>query len=362
MNFLNSLAPAEREAFAAVAADRSFPRGSRLMSEGEQANYVMVIISGWTQITVRDKDTERVVAERGPGQLVGERAALRPNVRSATVAALTEVSALVMKTADFASFISAHPRVLEVVENQIYDRLIEDPDGYAQDGWPGALSRLSRKMVTAALRARLQLQSQPLSGENCTVLLTDVVGFGALNRSDYDRQIIRREGLEMMRTSLGSLWDVCISQDRGDGLLIIAPPRVTTARIMNCVHRELPARLRRHNHTYGESARIRLRIGANVGPVVADPLGVSGEAIIRTARLVEAPVIKEAMADTGASLGIMVSEFVHEIAVGRTADFIDAAEYRRVEVRNKEFSGSAWMRLVDQSPQALGALRAAPPG
>ncbi|HEY1823159.1 MAG TPA: cyclic nucleotide-binding domain-containing protein [Trebonia sp.] len=349
MNFLDSLAPAEREAFAAVAVERSFIHDSRLMSEGEQANYVMVILRGWTQITVRDNDDVRVLAERGPGQLVGERAALRPNVRSATVTALNEVSALVMKTEDFASFISAHPQVLEIVENQIYNRLIEDPDGYAQDGWPGASLRVSRSEVSDALRARLQPQS--LEGENCTVLLTDVVGFGALHRSDHDRQIIRREGLEMMRASLGPLWEMCISQDRGDGLLIVVPPQVPTAKIMTCVHRELPGRLRLHNHTYAESARIRLRIAANVGPVMGDPLGLSGEAIIRTARLVEAPVLKEAMTETGACLGIMVSEFVYEIAVGRADDFIDAAEYKKVEVNNKEFIGSAWMRLVDQSPR-----------
>jgi class 3 adenylate cyclase len=319
------------------------------MSEGEQANHVIVILCGWTQITVSDRGNKRVVAERGPGQLVGERAALRPNVRSATVTALNQVSALLMKTEDFASFISAHPRVLEVVENQIYSRLIEDPDGYAQDGWPSALSRLSREEISYALRARLEPKS--LKGENCTVLLTDVVAFGALHRSDHDREIIRREGLEMMRASLGPLWDVCISQDRGDGLLIIVPPQVPTAKIMSCVHRELPGRMRLHNRTYSESARIRLRLAVNVGPVISDPLGLSGESIIRTARLVEAMAIKKAMAETGASLGIMLSEFVYEIAVQSAGDFIDAAEYKKVEVSNKEFIGLAWMRLVDQSPQ-----------
>jgi CRP-like cAMP-binding protein len=344
MNFLNSLGPAEREAFTAVAVEESFPRGSRLMSEGEQANYVMVILGGWTRVTVQGNGRERVVAERGPGQLVGERAALRPNVRSATVTALNEVSVLVMKTEDFASFISAHPRVLDVVENQIYDRLTEDPGEYAQAGWPDALSRST---VSRALRAPLQLE---LSGENCTVLLTDVVGFGALHRSDHDRRIIRREGLEMMQASLGPLWEACISQDRGDGLLIVAPPPITTARIIECVNGELPRRLRLHNRTYSASARIHLRIAAHVGPIIGDSIGVSGETIIRTARMVEAPVLKEAMTATGAGLGIIVSEFVHEIAIAHAADFIDAAEYKKVEVSNKEFAGSAWIRLVDVSP------------
>jgi CRP-like cAMP-binding protein len=344
MSFLNSLAPAEREAFTAVAMEESFPRGARLMTEGEQANYVMVIRSGWTRITVRDNGEERVVAERGPGQLVGERAALRRNVRSATVTALNEVSVLEMKTEDFATFISAHPRVLDVVENQIYDRLTEDPEGYAQDGWPGALSRGT---VRRALRARLQPEP---AGENCTVLLTDVVGFGALNRTDHDRRIIRREGLEMMQASLGPLWEACISQDRGDGLLIVAPPPIPTAEVIECINDELPRRLRLHNRTYSVSARIHLRVAAHVGPIIGDLLGLSGGTIIRTARLVEAPVLKEAMTTTGAGLGFMVSEFVHEIAIAAAGDFIDAVEYKRVEVSNKEFIGSAWMRLVDVSP------------
>jgi hypothetical protein len=58
------------------------------------------------------------------------------------------------------------------------------------------------------------------------------------------------------------------------------------------------------------------------------------------------------MLGTGAGLGIMVSEFVHEIAIAHAADFGDPAEYKRVEVSNKEFSGSAWMRLVNVSPGA----------
>src|SRR5258708_677634 len=93
MNFLRALSPPEREAFTAVAIEQSFARGARLMHEGRRADHVMVILDGWTQVTVRHNSSERTVAERGPGQLVGERAALRSHVRSATVIALTEVKA-----------------------------------------------------------------------------------------------------------------------------------------------------------------------------------------------------------------------------------------------------------------------------
>lgn len=346
MNFWDSLSPAERQGFAAVAQERTFARGARLMSEGEQANYVMVIRSGWTQITVQREDGDQVVTERGPGQLVGERGVFHLHIRSATVIALDTVRALVMRAEDFASFIGGHPRVREVIESQITDRFIEDPEGYGQGGWSGAfLSGLNSQASRGVPRS-----PQPLAGENCTVILTDVVGFGARHRSDWDRQIIRREGLSMMQASLGSLWEACISEDRGDGLLIVVPPHVTTTRIMECVHRELPGRLRLHNHTYGEAARIRLRIAVNVGPVMGDPLGMTGDAIIRTARLVEAPPLKEAMGATGVSLGIIVSTFVYETVIEQVNELIDNNEYKMVEVYNKEFRSPAWMRLVDLSP------------
>ena len=343
MKFLGDLQSAERRAFIEVADRRTFPRGSRLMSEGEPASHVMVIWSGWTRITVQDRGQERTVAERGPGQLLGERGALRPNVRSATVTALSDVEVLVMKAADFASFLSAHGRVLDVVDEQIWDRLVEDPAAPVRDELPESPVHAAARQLPAAV------PPHRFSGENCTVILTDVVGFGAEYRRDLDRTIIREKHLEMMRLTLGPLWGSCFHQDRGDGILLIVPPQVTTTRVMSCINRELPDRLRLHNRTFADSARIDLRVAANVGPVTDDDLGYTGESIIRTSRLVESPAFKEAMADTGAALGIMVSPFVYETAIGRVADFVYAAEYEQVAVANKEFAGLAWMRLTDQS-------------
>jgi hypothetical protein len=352
MNFLRALSPAAVDAFTAVAIKQDFVRGSRLMTEGEQADRVMVIIDGWTRVSVG----ERILAERGPGQLVGERAALRPNFRSATVTALTEVKALVMRTDDFASFIEAHPRVLDVVEHQIYQRLTEGPDGNAKDSWPETVPLQVGGYAPSARRP-----SQPLTGENCTVLRTDVAGFGARDRSEQDQLIIRRAGLEMMQESLGPLWEACISEDRGDGLLIVVPPHVPTGKIMDRIHRELPDKLWQHNRTYNTHARIHLRIAVNVGPVTSDLLGVSGDVIIRTTRLVDAPAVKAAMAATGHGLGIVVSEFVYETAVGQAGIFIEADEYRKIDVTLKEFNSPAWMRLVRVSPPARDPLGATAP-
>jgi class 3 adenylate cyclase len=205
---------------------------------------------------------------------------------------------------------------------------------------------LTTSRQVAHLSAEGPRQHLP-AGENCTVLLTDVVGFGAHHRNDHDRLIIRQASLGMMRSSLGLLWETSISGDRGDGLLIVVPPVIPTADVLGRLHRDLPGELRMHNRTYSEPVRIRLRVAVNVGPVKSDALGMSGQAIISAARLLDAPAIKEAMASTGASLGIIVSDFVYETAIKHAEGWADPDKYEAVQANVKESSIPAWMELID---------------
>ena len=147
--------------------------------------------------------------------------------------------------------------------------------------------------------------------------------------------------------SLGLIWETCISEDRGDGLLIIVPPTIPTAYVLERLHRDLPSELRVHNRTYGEPVRIRLRVGAVVGPVMSDTIGMSGQAIISAARLLDAPVLKQAMASSGASLGIIASDFVYETAIKHAEGWADPDHYEAVQANVKESSIPAWMQIID---------------
>ena len=348
VNFWRALSPAEQQAFTSVADERTFAGGATLMHEGEQANHVIVILGGWTRICVRENGRQRTIAERGPGQLVGERGAFQVNVRSATVIALETVQALVMKTEDFAAFVSAHPDVLDIVEGQVYERLTEGPGGCgercryaltARPTGPRPADRPGSGPLGECARRRLP----PLSGQNCTVLRTDVVGFGARTRNDEDRLIIRQATLDMTQTALESLWDECSWEDRGDGLLMVVPPAVPTTKVMEHLLTGLPLALKRHNHIYADAVQIQLRVAVDVGPVVTDIMGVSGEAIIVTARLVDAPTLKAAIAKSGANLGVITSAFVYETVIrhGR-----DPAGYRQIQVDVKESRIPAWMQIL----------------
>jgi hypothetical protein len=325
--FWEALDPIQRDAFRSVASSRTFAAGARLIAEGDQADYVIVILSGRTKISVAENGRERILAERGPGQLVGERAVLQISVRSANVTALDTVQALVVRTGDFAAFISAHPAVLGIVESQLYDRSREDPARYGPDE------------VLAGFRS-----SYPhlLDGENCTIILSDVVGFGARTRTDEDRLVIREALFRITHMVLQELPHVWSWDDRGDGLLTVVPPSVPTARIIQHLHKELPAAIEEHNRAHPDAARIQLRVAINVGPVVTDTMGVSGEAIIIAARLVEAPVFKEAMDKAWAALGVIASTFIYESVLRHNPSL---GEYSQVRVDVKESRTVAWIRL-----------------
>ena len=239
------------------------------------------------------------------------------------------MQALVVRTGDFAAFISAHPMVLKSWKASFMNGLanIKADTGLTISTCPPTLP-IKRPQV--------------LNGENCTVILSDVTGFGARTRTDEDRRVIREALFSITHAVLQGIPDVWSWDDRGDGLLIVVPPSVPTAKIVEHLHRALPVALEAHNRAYHDSARIQLRVAVNVGPVTSDSMGVSGEAIIVTARLIEAPPFKKAMDTSEACLGVIASTFIYETAIRH---FRGLTGYSQVQVDVKESSVTAYMKL-----------------
>jgi signal-transduction protein with cAMP-binding, CBS, and nucleotidyltransferase domain len=121
-NFWSLLGHTERGDIVSAASKREFPRGTVLMREGEQAGNVMIILDGWTTVLVNAAGRERIIARRGPGDLIGEHGVPPAGLRSATVIAAEAVLALVISTEDFALIISEHPSMNDIVKMQAYDR------------------------------------------------------------------------------------------------------------------------------------------------------------------------------------------------------------------------------------------------
>jgi Cyclic nucleotide-binding domain len=360
MSFWDALAFEAKHDFRKLANPRTFASGSRLMQEGERADHVIVILDGHVQIWVDDGGTERMIALRGPGQLIGERAALQVSVRSATAIAEGTVRALSMTTENFAAFVSDHPAVLDIVEGQIYERLIENP------------ARLSAPKPAPAQTgpdhpapAPASGGPGPLAGQNCLILYTDVVHFGDLDRNEDHRDVVISKLWEVTAAAMAAIWDQCSCEGRGDGLLIVVPPSIPPVQVLEYLLIALPIGLKRHNALYGRGAQIRLRVALDVGPVTSTRPGAAGRVVINAARLLEARPFKQAVLTGQADLGIIASDFVYQTTIRAASHLTDPSAYARVDVEVKETTAVAWMTLVSppiQRRPSEGLVSAGPPG
>jgi CRP-like cAMP-binding protein len=341
--FWDALNPTEQEALLSVARRRTFSRGATLFREGEFADHVVVIWSGWTKISVREENgQERVLAERGPGQLIGERAALQVNERSATVVALDTVDALVLDTPDFADFISAHPHVLSIVEGQIYRRLRESS---GQHPYTGGRVTAETRPADAPYDESSPAGRPRLDGHLCMILRTDIVGYGARIRTAGDRVLIQQRSLAMTRHAFvcaGLPWDRCHRRDQGDGQLLVIPATIPPRLVVGALA-WLAAELKAYNRRVTAPVQIRLRASMHMGPVtINDDAGMSGEALMLSARLLEAPKLKRSMAETGAPLGAIASGHFYDNVIKD----LDVEEYQKIRCTVKETRVEGWMCLI----------------
>jgi hypothetical protein len=187
-----------------------------------------------------------------------------------------------------------------------------------------------------------------LFGQNCTIILTDVVGFAARSRTEHDRLAIRDANARMLCTAILSPFeDASVWEDRGDGLLIVVYPDVPTTAVLDRLLTVLPGELRQHNEDGKPGTQFQLRVAVTVGPVVADMTGLSGKDIIRAARMLDTPAFKKAMTRTGSALGVITSAFVHDTAIETGPGMPGAADFAPVRVQVKESRFAAWVRLFE---------------
>jgi CRP/FNR family transcriptional regulator, cyclic AMP receptor protein len=122
--FLHTLTPAETDALEAVGEPGTYAPGAVIFEEGGTADCVLLVRSGRVQVAARHgADRELVLAERGPGELLGDLSGIDGQPRSASVTALDEVRGLVVPLRDFRAFLMDHPRaaisLLELISRRL---------------------------------------------------------------------------------------------------------------------------------------------------------------------------------------------------------------------------------------------------
>lgn len=110
------------EAFLAAGTLTSFAQGSALIEQAGDDNDLFLLIAGTCDIVVNG----RTIAHRGPGDHVGEMAAIEPaQKRSASVVAASEVVALKVEEAAFHAIAHAHPNVYKDIARELARRLLQ---------------------------------------------------------------------------------------------------------------------------------------------------------------------------------------------------------------------------------------------
>ncbi|MFD9907770.1 Crp/Fnr family transcriptional regulator [Streptomyces sp. NPDC059063] len=123
--FAQALTAQEHESVMAIGTPKRYPADAHLLTEGDRSSHVVIVLRGWVTVSVAtDRGATRLILGlRGPGELLGEMAALDRHPRSATVRALGPIEAQLISGDAFRRFLALHPRVSGLVIRQLTFRL-----------------------------------------------------------------------------------------------------------------------------------------------------------------------------------------------------------------------------------------------
>lgn len=184
---------------------------------------------------------------------------------------------------------------------------------------------------------------------NQTILLVDVEGYSAKERTNEDRLALKG-GLERaLATAFREAevrWDELKRQDTGDGWFVLVPAAVGKRFLVERFPHVLVAEIRDHNAVNREQARMRVRMVLDVGEIAESEHGVTSPAIITAARLLDARPLKEALAGSKGVLVVGISSWLYKEVVLASAA-ADACAYRRIKVKVQETREHAWVARPD---------------
>lgn len=199
-----------------------------------------------------------------------------------------------------------------------------------------------------------------------TILVVDVAGFAGRHRTNKHQRVIRDGLYRALRTAFdeaGIEWDDCGNEDRGDGVLILAPPDIPKAPFTDVLPSALVRALKAHNHQQADEAtRFEVRMVLHAGEVEIDSHGVTSNSLNHAFRLLEADPLKIALARSSGVLALITSQWFFD-EVTRHSATGDPATFRQFQIKVKETTAPAWISLPDDplGPGILAAISAAEP-
>ena len=152
MTFLEALTEEEAAALHAVGIRRTYGPNVTLFHEGDDAGSVAVLLEGNVKVVSLAAGRDTIVSLRGPGELLGELAAIDGHPRSASVTTIEPVEALLVPGSAFAALLERHPRVALVILRSVAGRLRDSDLHQVEYAGHDVLGRVARRLVDLSER------------------------------------------------------------------------------------------------------------------------------------------------------------------------------------------------------------------
>jgi CRP-like cAMP-binding protein len=191
--FASRLTGDEHDSLLRAGHTRRYPRGARLFHEGEHSDFLVLLLSGRVKIVTSSEDgVESLLSVRGPGDLVGEFAAIDGAPRLATAIALEPLEGVVLSADEFGAFLAVRPRASLELVRALVERLRESDRRRMEFGAHDVTGRL------AWLLAELSGQRPAVDGRSIVALSQqELAGLIGASRESVARALaaLRRRGL-----------------------------------------------------------------------------------------------------------------------------------------------------------------------
>ncbi len=191
------------------------------------------------------------------------------------------------------------------------------------------------------------------------MLAIDIKAFNNRERGEAVQRFLRAAMYELLASAFDRsrlAWMACHHEDRGDGVLVVAPAGVPAAALIDPVVDHLRAGIRLHNKICSDVAKIRLRMSVHAGQVHFDDNGVCGIAVTHLFRMLEAAAFKRAFAASGADFALVTSDALYGEVISQGPGLIDPDMYAPITIRCKETRGRAWLYLPPVRNPFLGSM------
>jgi HEAT repeat protein len=119
------LSPEDLQQVAQIAGEQWYPDATAIFHQGEEGNVMFIIVNGQVQVVRSVNGKDQLLAQRGPGDFVGEMAIIESAPRLATLLTQGEVRMLAIEGDTFKQILSERPEVSLAVLRSISRRLRE---------------------------------------------------------------------------------------------------------------------------------------------------------------------------------------------------------------------------------------------